>query len=96
MTDAANAFVAQVGSSRQAIQRCYERALRAKPDLAGHPTELAVFATFDDGGANTSTSTSPTLGDAFDACFAQVAAKWSVPAKSGATTFKAKLTLTPQ
>jgi hypothetical protein len=95
MANAAKAFIAQVESSHQAIQHCYEQALRTNADLAGHPTELAVVALFDAHGANTSTSTTPALGGAFDACFAQVAAKWTVTVPA-AMTFKANVTLTPQ
>jgi hypothetical protein len=86
-----------VEKSRGAIQKCYEQALKKNTAAQGHTITLTVLASFATSGAyrNASFATSSPLGDVFDGCMQNVAAKWVLPTNSPAMTFKAQVSLTP-
>lgn len=92
---ASRQFLDTLGASRDAIQKCYQRALSTNPTLQARVVTLTVSASFATSGQLKSASSAPSLGDAFDACIQTVAKLWHVPTTTAATTFKAQITLTP-
>jgi hypothetical protein len=94
---ASKEFYDIVQSSKGAIQKCYEQALKKNTNLQAKSVTLTVSASFSNQGAyqNASFSASAPLGDTFDNCMKTVATKWSLPAGSQAMTFKAQVSLTP-
>lgn len=92
---ASKAFLGLVAGSRDAIQNCYQKALKLNTALAARTVNLTISASFTGAGAYKSSATSPSLGNTFDNCMKNVMTVWSLRGISGAMTFKAEVELTP-
>lgn len=92
---AAQQFVNLVASSKGAIQKCYEAALKKDTSLQAKSVRLMISASFNANGSYKSSSTSPSLGDAFDSCMRAVASKWQLPPNTPTIPFRAPLSLNP-
>lgn len=84
-----------VHSGTASLQRCYERALKQRPDLDGRLTmRLSVTATGKVRQAQPR-STSAALPDELVACLRTVSGQWRFPATGYALTFDVPLRLSP-
>jgi len=94
---ASKQFVDLVQKSRGSIQKCYEHALKADTGLQAKTVTLTVSASFTGSGAyqQGAFNASQPLGEKFDSCMKDLAAKWSLPTNSPAMTFRAQVSLTP-
>jgi len=91
----AQEFIGLVERSRGAIQKCYEQALKKSSGLQSREISLTVYATFNTTGAVASSSSAPSLGEPFDACFKQVAGKWTLKGSSSSMTYRQVVQLKP-
>jgi hypothetical protein len=91
----AQEFLGIIERSRGAIQKCYEQALKKSSGLQGQQVSLTVYATFTPTGSVSSSSSAPSLGEPFDGCFKQVAAKWTIKGSSASTTYRQVVQLKP-
>ena len=88
-------FINLVTKSRGQIQKCYQQVLKTNTSLQARAVSLQLKASFAPSGDFESTSSSPSLGETFDACLSGIAAKWKMPAASESMTFQAPLSLKP-
>lgn len=88
-------FIDVVNKSRGSIQKCYEQALKKNDSLQARTISLKVSASFSAAGEYVRASFSPPLGDVFDACIKNVAARWKLPPASQGMTFQATVSLSP-
>lgn len=91
----AQEFLGIVEQSRGAIQKCYEQALKKSSGLHSQVVSLTVQATFTPQGTVAVSSSAPSLGEAFDGCFKQVAQRWTVKGASSTTTYRQVVQLKP-
>jgi hypothetical protein len=88
-------FLGILEQSRGAIQKCYQQALKKSSGLQSQVVSLTVQATFTPQGTVAASSFAPSLGEAFDGCFRQVAQRWTVKGASSTTTYRQVVQLKP-
>lgn len=91
-----NAFRDQVQSSRGAIKRCYQNALKKDSSLEQRTITVNITVKYKSSGKVSDVMLDKRVSDNFAACLESTASSWTLPAAPKAFTFKAPVSLTPQ
>jgi hypothetical protein len=85
-----------VRAGTPALQRCYERALRVRPELGARLTIRVQITASGRVSQVTPLAASPVLPDALVSCMRNTSRQWRFPATSSATTLEVPLRLQPR
>ena len=94
--DLYKAFVAKLKSSRGAIKKCYQNALKKNSALSAKSVTLNIVVDYKTSGAVKKASFSPRVSEQFNSCMDGVSKKWQLPGMPRAVSFNYKQTLTPE
>lgn len=95
-TELYEAFVKRLKSSRGAIKKCYQSALKKNSALSSKTVTLNIGVSYKTSGKVQKTTFNPRVSDQFNQCMNSVATKWTLPGMPRPVTFNYKQTLTPE
>ncbi len=95
-TELYEAFVKRLKSSRGAIKKCYQGALKKNSALSSKTVTLNIGVSYKTSGKVKNATFSPKISSQFNQCMDSVASKWVLPAMPRPVTFNYKQTLTPE
>ncbi len=91
-----DAFVKRLKSSRGAIKKCYQHALKKNSALSAKTVTLNIGVSYKTSGHVKGTTFNPRVSEQFNQCMDSVAQKWTLPAMPRSVVFNYKQTLTPE
>ena len=92
---ASKKFLALVDTARPGIRDCHRKAIKADAKLASVRVMLQIITSFTRKGSYVNSSTSPPLGDAFEACMKTVMAAWTLGPQTEDYSFQTTVILDP-
>jgi len=89
-------FIARVKSSRGAIKKCYQNALKKDSKLQARTVSLNIQVNYLTSGKMSSATFNPRISPNFDTCMGSIAGRWTLPAAPRKVAFQTKMMLTPE